>query len=183
MEVESTPGRDTRVRVLLPQVQAELEWRGSERLNHPSLEGKETVLLAEDDERVRASVEQALSGCGYRLLVAANGEEALRLAREHGGPIHLLLLDLVMPGKNGREVAKQIAPLHPQARVLFISGYDQHPEEPDSRIFRKPFTGGALARRVREALDAASPGGGAAGRAQGQKKGKPGQYSPRRQSC
>ena len=150
------PGQGTRMRVLLPQVKAELEWRGSEAHNEPSLEGQETVLLVEDDERVRASVEQVLAQCGYRLLVAADGAGALRLVRRHRGPIHLLLVDLVMPGKNGREVVKQIAPLYPRAQVLFISGYGTGSGEDvaDSRIFRKPFTGGALARKVREVLDA-----------------------------
>ena len=157
--VESSPGRGSRIRVLLPRVKsARLEWHGGETHDHPSLEGKETVLLVEDDERVRTSVEQVLTQCGYRVLVAAGAEEALRFARTHAGPIHLLLLDMVMPGKNGREVAREIAPLHPRAKVLFISAYGPRggSEPPDSRIFRKPFTGGALARKVREALDSDS---------------------------
>lgn len=157
--VRSAPGRGTRIRVLLPRLRsARLEWRGAETHNRPSLEGNETVLLVEDDERVRTSVEQVLSQCGYRVLVAAGGDEALRLARNHHRPIHLLLLDMVMPGKNGREVAREIAPVHPQAKVLFISAYGPRgaDENPDSRIFRKPFTGGALARKVREALDSDS---------------------------
>jgi PAS domain S-box-containing protein len=159
--VESEPGEGTRVRVLLPRVRGELEWRGSEMHNQPSLKGRETVLLVEDDERVRTSVEQVLTQCGYQLLVAANGDEAVHLAREHNGPIHLLLADMVMPGKKGREVVEEIHPLHPNAKVLFISGYEarSESEEPDSRIFRKPFTGGALARRVREVLDTAQTQG------------------------
>jgi CheY-like chemotaxis protein len=114
-------------------------------------------LLVEDDERVRTSVEQVLAQCGYQVLVAANGDEALRLVRRHHGAIHLLLVDLVMPGMNGREVVKQISPLQPQAQVLFVSGYGTggEGEGVDNRIFRKPFTGGALARKVREVLDTA----------------------------
>jgi two-component system, cell cycle sensor histidine kinase and response regulator CckA len=140
-------------------VQAELEWHGSEAHSQLSAEGRETVLLVEDDERVRTSVEQVLKQCGYRMLAAANGAEALRLVRKYRGAIDLLLVDLVMPGKNGREVVKQIAPLQPQARVLFISGYGNsgEGEAADVRIFRKPFTGDALARKVREVLDAAQP--------------------------
>jgi two-component system cell cycle sensor histidine kinase/response regulator CckA len=179
--VDSAPGRGTRMRVLLPRVRAELEWRGAEAHNQASLEGRETVLLVEDDERVRASIEQVLAQCGYQLLVAANGREALALAREHRGPIHLLLADMVMPRKSGPEVARRIAPLHPQAKVLFISGYGRNGEVPDSRIFRKPFTGGALARKVRETLDAgqqpASAGGVTSARTA---SGKP---SPRRKPC
>ena len=157
--VKSAPGQGTRMQVLLPQVEAELEWRGAETHNQLWLAGRETVLLVEDDERVRTSVEQVLAQCGYQVLVAANGDEALRLVRRHRGAIQLLLVDLVMPGANGREVVKKIAPLQPQARVLFISGYGTSGEEDgvESRIFRKPFTGGALARKVRDVLDAAQP--------------------------
>jgi two-component system cell cycle sensor histidine kinase/response regulator CckA len=139
----------------------------------------------EDDEGVRASVEQVLTQCGYQLLVAADGAEALRLARRHQGAIHLLLLDMVMPGKNGQEVAQQIAPLHPQAKVLFISGYGPRGQEeaPDSRIFRKPFTGGALARKVRETLDAGARQVEGCGAGNRREMEKPGKCSPRRKSC
>jgi two-component system cell cycle sensor histidine kinase/response regulator CckA len=155
--VESVPGQGTRMRVLLPRVEGEREWHGSERHEQLSLAGTETVLLVEDDERVRTSVEQVLAQCGYRVLAAANGDEALRRVRQHRGAIQLLLVDLVMPGTNGREVVRQIAPLQPQACVLFISGYGTSGEGEgvDSRVFRKPFTGGALARKVREVLDTA----------------------------
>lgn len=183
--VESAPGRGTRMRVLLPRVRAKLEWHGSEAHNHPSLEGRETVLLVEDDERVRASVEQVLTQCGYQVLVAADGSEAMQLARRHRGPIHLLLLDMVMPGKSGQEVARQVAPLRPQAKVLFISGYGPGGQEeaPDSRIFRKPFTGGALARKVRETLDAGPPPAEAPGGESGRRMTKAGKCSSRRKSC
>lgn len=154
---KSAPGQGTRMRVLLPRVEGEREWHGSETHEQLSLTGRETVLLVEDDERVRTSVEQVLAQCGYQVLVAANGDEALRLVRRHHGAIHLLLVDLVMPGMNGREVVKQISPLQPQAQVLFVSGYGTggEGEGVDNRIFRKPFTGGALARKVREVLDTA----------------------------
>ena len=157
--VESVLGRGTRMRVLLPRVEGELEWCGSQTQDRLSLAGRETVLLVEDDERVRTSVEQVLAQCGYQVLVAANGDEALSLVRRHRGAIHLLLVDLVMPGTNGRDAVKQILPFQPKARVLFISGYGTGGggEGADSRIFRKPFTGGALARKVREVLDASPP--------------------------
>src|SRR5690348_2597104 len=105
--VESVLGRGTRMRVLLPRVEGELEWYGSQAHDPLPLAGQETVLLVEDDERVRTSVEQVLAHCGYQMLVAANGAEALSLVRRHRGPIHLLLVDLVMPGANGREVDRK----------------------------------------------------------------------------
>ena len=182
--VESAPGRGTRMRVLLPRVEGELEWHGSQAHDLLPLAGQETVLLVEDDERVRTSVEQVLAQCGYQVLVAANGGEALSLVRRHRGPIHLLLVDLVMPGANGREVVKQIVPLQPEARVLFISGYGTggEGEGTDSRMFRKPFTGGALARKVREVLDAGSLPAQGRGARSGRGTGK-GTDSRRRKSC
>lgn len=182
--VESAPGHGTSMRVLLPRVRAELEWCGSESHNQASLEGRETVLLVEDDERVRTSIEQVLSQCGYQLLVAADGQEALRLARGHRGPIDLLLADIVMPGKGGQEVARQIVPLHPQAKVLFISGYAPRGQDEavGGRVFRKPFTGGALARKVREALDADQPPEPACGVKSGRGKAN-GKHNQRRKPC
>jgi PAS domain S-box-containing protein len=182
--VESTSGQGTRMRVLLPRVEAELEWRGSEAHDGLSLAGRETVLLVEDDERVRTSVEQVLAQCGYQVLVAANGDQALQLVRRHNGSIQLLLVDMVMPGMSGREVVKQIASLQPQARVLFISGYGTsgEGEGADSRIFRKPFTGGALARKVREVLDASPPPAKGRGVRRGRGDAK-GTDSRRRKSC
>jgi PAS domain S-box-containing protein len=183
--VESAPAQGTRMRVLLPRVEGELEWHGSETHEQLSLAGRETVLLVEDDERVRTAVEQVLAQCGYQVLVAANGDEALRLARRHQGAIELLLVDLVMPGANGREVVKQVAPMQPQARVLFISGYGTSGEREgvDSRIFRKPFTGGALARKVREVLDAGPPQGETRGARNGRGDGKGLGSTRRRKSC
>ncbi|HLK33434.1 MAG TPA: hypothetical protein VKT29_10115, partial [Terriglobales bacterium] len=98
-------------------------------------------------------------------------------------PVHLLLLDMVMPGKSGWEIAREMAPWCPQARVLFISGYGTggQGEIRDSRIFRKPFTGGALARKVREVLDAATWPAEALLRSG--KKLENSKRGPRRQSC
>jgi two-component system cell cycle sensor histidine kinase/response regulator CckA len=182
--VESAPVRGTRMRVLLPRVEGEVEWRGSQAHDRLSLAGRETVLLVEDDERVRTSVEQVLAQCGYQVLVAANGDEALGLVRRHRGAIQLLLVDLVMPGMNGREIVKQMVPLQPQAQVLFISGYGTSGEGEgvDCRMFRKPFTGGALARKVREVLDAAPPPAKTRGARSGRGVGK-GTDSRRRKSC
>jgi two-component system cell cycle sensor histidine kinase/response regulator CckA len=93
------------------------------------------------------------------VLVAADGEQALRLAAEHTGPIHLLITDVVMPRLSGGEVARQVSQVRPGIGVLFISGYTNHPvlQEPlaqgNMAALAKPFTLSVLARKVREVLD------------------------------
>ena len=122
--------------------------------------GTETVLLAEDDAGVRALTRHVLAGCGYAVLEAADGEEAVRVAAAHAGPIDLLVTDVVMPGAGGRPTAELVAARHPGVRVLFVSGYT------DDAVIRhgvlregvdflqKPFSPVALAAKVREVLDA-----------------------------
>jgi CheY-like chemotaxis protein len=122
--------------------------------------GAETVLLAEDEPSVRALAEKILWRQGYRVLSAANGEEALSLAAGMLAPIHLLLSDVVMPNMNGRQLFDRLkAAGRPDVKVLFMSGY---PESviapmgvlaPGAHFLSKPFTIETLARKVREALD------------------------------
>ena len=90
--------------------------------------GSETILLVEDEAIVRELTVQILESDGYQVLEAMNGTEALRIAGEHGAPIHLLLTDVVMPGMNGRELANELRLHHPDMRVLFMSGYDDQPD-------------------------------------------------------
>ena len=123
-------------------------------------EPHETVLLVEDEDAVRSLVRQVLAAEGYRVLTAGDGDEALRMASEHGRGIDLLLTDLVMPGMTGRELALQLQPQHPETRVLFMSGYSTaaYGESGElgehAQFLHKPFTPEALVRRVRELLAA-----------------------------
>ena len=95
----------------------------------------------------------------YAVLFALNGSEALAVASHHGGPIHLLLTDLAMPGMNGRDLAALMKVMRPYMVVLFMSGYNDSEIErrdaldPGVALLRKPFTLDELARAVREALD------------------------------
>jgi CheY-like chemotaxis protein len=122
----------------------------------------ETVLLAEDEDRVRKLVGGMLTRLGYRVIPASGGREAIRLARERAGEIHLLLTDVVMPGMSGHELAQRLTTMLPGLRVVYMSGYVQ-----DSLVHRdvvasgapflqKPFTQDALARLVRTVLDSVS---------------------------
>jgi signal transduction histidine kinase len=122
--------------------------------------GTETVLLVEDDEQVRGLMATALQASGYTVLEASQGDEAVQLAARHGGPIHLLVTDVVLPGLGGREVARAVAAHHQDLAVLYVSGYTDHAalqqDLPgwDSALLQKPFTPLALARKVRQGLDA-----------------------------
>ena len=124
--------------------------------------GSETVLLAEDEETIRAYMALILRDLGYHVIEAADGEQALRLLRGACGlKIDLLLTDIVMPKMNGKELAYRLGQLFPQIKVLFCSGY---PEKlaarngmiaPTVRFLQKPVVPGTLAIKVREVLDEA----------------------------
>ena len=121
--------------------------------------GTELVLLAEDEDTVRAVAQEALERRGYRVIAAADGPSALALARSCADNIDLLLTDVVMPGMNGRELAEALLRERPHTRVLFASGYTDdavllHGVRTDDVAFiQKPFTPPALVQRVREVLD------------------------------
>jgi DNA-binding NtrC family response regulator len=122
--------------------------------------GTETILLVEDAEPLRKLAEIFLKESGYRILSAADGQQALQIARQHLGPIHLLLTDVVMPGINGRVLGERLAPSQPGMKVLYMSGYTDtfiagHGVlEPGTHLLHKPFTQEILTRKVRELLDA-----------------------------
>jgi CheY-like chemotaxis protein len=125
-----------------------------------TLRGTETILVAEDEDSVRAVATAALASRGYNVLAAADGEAALVLARQYPHPIDLLLTDVVMPGINGRELAELMTQERPELRVLFASGYTDdasllHGIRTDELSFlQKPFSPADLVRRVRSLLDA-----------------------------
>jgi two-component system, cell cycle sensor histidine kinase and response regulator CckA len=103
-------------------------------------------------------VRGVLDASGYTVLEARGGDDALRLGEQHAGPIHLLLTDVVMPGINGRELARRLAARHPDLRVLFMSGYtdqvvvEQGMIEARAPFLQKPFSPEALRRKLREVL-------------------------------
>jgi CheY-like chemotaxis protein len=160
IEVDSEPGAGASFRIYLPR---------SEQPGQPVKprmdvkvvpRGSETVLLVEDDPAVRAVNRRALRQSGYAVLEAGDGAEALRVATQHPGPIHLLLTDVVMPGWGGRQLAERLSALHPAARVLYVSGYPDDAvvqrgiREGEVDFLQKPFSPSALARKVRDVLDA-----------------------------
>ena len=163
INVYSEVGRGTTFKVYLKRVgEPTAEGLKTEEDVVPS-EGTETVLLVEDEPAVRSLAQMTLQAKGYTVLVAGEYIEAMTLARQHAGNIHLLLTDVIMPGLNGRELADLLLALRPTMKVLFISGYTadaiaQHGILDEGVAFLpKPFTPRDLLRRVRQILDAVKP--------------------------
>jgi two-component system, cell cycle sensor histidine kinase and response regulator CckA len=156
--VYSEVGHGTTFKVYLPKVTAEVEKETAEKVAAPQ-SGNETVLFVEDEESVRELVRDYLTAAGYRLLEACDGVQALEVAEAHGGPIDILVTDVVMPRLSGRELASRLTSERPNIKVLFISGYT------DDSIFRhgvleggvaylqKPFNLKSIAQKIREVLD------------------------------
>jgi PAS domain S-box-containing protein len=123
------------------------------------LHGRETILLVEDEPAVRGLVHETLRLHGYTVLEARHGIEALMTGAKHQGPIHLLLTDVVMPQMSGPEVAEKIQIVRPGIKVLYMSGYPDHPVfeqggiSRDASFLPKPFTPNVLAKKVRDVLD------------------------------
>lgn len=126
--------------------------------------GSETILLVDDDDQVRLLVCYVLKAAGYRVLEADRAEVALQLANEHGGPIALLLTDVVMPGWNGRQLADHLKERRPDLRELYMSGYVSDSiirhgmMQADVPFIQKPFAPATLVRVVRQVLDHPSAG-------------------------
>jgi two-component system cell cycle sensor histidine kinase/response regulator CckA len=126
--------------------------------------GGETILLVEDEAGVRELAREVLEEAGYPVVEASDPEQALRIAEQHDGPIHLLLTDVVMPRIDGPELARRLLAARPRLKVLFMSGYtdgavaEQRLLERGTAFLQKPFTPDALARKVRQVLDALPAG-------------------------
>lgn len=121
--------------------------------------GKETVLLVEDEDSVRGLAKQILQKQGYKVIDVSNAQEALNILQKPlPSPIHLLLTDIIMPQMSGEELWKQVQPIHPDLKVLFMSGYMetkslQEEGQKGGHFLQKPFTLSSLAYKIREILD------------------------------
>ncbi|MBI3270950.1 MAG: PAS domain S-box protein [Planctomycetes bacterium] len=157
--VESEPERGTTIRVCLDRAD-EGAPRDTPAGRKGLPRGSETILVVDDSPSVRFFVVEVLKGSGYAVLAHGTPEDALAAAREHAGPIHLLVTDIVMPSLCGGELSKRFGELRPEAAVLFMSGYAEGAmlEGCDLRggqaFLRKPLLPSALAERVRTILDA-----------------------------
>jgi two-component system, cell cycle sensor histidine kinase and response regulator CckA len=159
VNVYSEVGHGTIFKVYFPRIDAPVEVDSKKNGAAAQVTGTETVLLVEDEPSVCSLAVQALRTNGYTVLAAANSEEALQLSARHPEVIHLLLTDVIMPGRNGRELAESLKGLRPEMKVLFISGYTadaiaQHGIlEEGVSFLPKPFTPRDLLAKLRQTLD------------------------------
>ncbi len=178
IEVESEPGRGTRIEVFFPAIEAsvvessivqssvEVSANQAAPPEAPSRARKlvletshKTILLVDDHAAARKSMQRFLLDAGYRILAAHSGKEALKVFAEHSAAVDLLIADIMMPGMNGQELAETLLGQKPDLRVLLISGYEHAPVELAGgfaagavELVRKPFSGRALIKRVIEVL-------------------------------
>jgi PAS domain S-box-containing protein len=152
IDVESAPCEGTSFQIYLPQTE---EGVTTEKLQAESTPPKalQTILLAEDEDSLRALTRNTLQGRGYTVLEAKNGVEALKIGRKYVGGIDLLLTDVVMPEMGGHELAQQLVRERPGIKVVYISGYTGQLPGMKTFFLMKPFTRDALTQKIREALE------------------------------
>ncbi len=156
--VYSEPGKGTTFKIYFPRV-VEAPSADQPARNAAAKQGVETVLLVEDEKGVRELIAEMLRRQGYQVLRAADPLEALRISRQYNGTIHMLLTDVVMPQMSGKQLAEQLAPVRPDMKVLYLSGYTENTVvhhgvlEANVEFLAKPFSQQALAEKIRDILD------------------------------
>jgi CheY-like chemotaxis protein len=158
INVYSELGKGTTFKIYLP-LSKPTDEAIKEVASHTINGGIETVLVAENDTDVREMIKEVLKGFGYRVLEAENGEKAIRVFHENREEIQLLILDVIMPKKNGKEVFNEIRKVSPDIKAIFTSGYDINVIykkgflEEEHNFVSKPILPDELLRKVREVLD------------------------------
>jgi two-component system cell cycle sensor histidine kinase/response regulator CckA len=154
--VYSEPGLGSTFKVYLPRVVQPVPQSAPGKIEAAPARGSETILLVEDEESLRTLTRTMLEQSGYEVIEAGGGLEAIEVARNHRGPIDLLLTDIVMPGMNGREVARNLVLARPGLKVVYMSGYsgfgNRGTDPQEDVLLSKPFTRDALLTKMHEAL-------------------------------
>jgi DNA-binding response OmpR family regulator len=157
--VDSDPGRGATFKIYLPRVEDDVEAPVTPIPSAVPSSGSETILVVEDDEKIRSMMKRFLETKTYRVLEAANGNEAMALCDKFKNPIHLVITDIIMPGINGLEFVDRLRSSRPSVTALYMSGYTDHAiyrqEIPalKANFLMKPFTSEVLTNKVREVLD------------------------------
>jgi nitrogen-specific signal transduction histidine kinase len=159
--VDSKPGHGTTFEIYLPQAEESNAPAAVDKILDLATvpKGSETILLVEDESGIRELASDFLTGRGYMVLTAVDGDEALRIAKGHEDLIHLLVTDIVMPNVGGKELSQRLRQVRPQIKVLFMSGYPDHPalanadDGVETTVLQKPFSLDTLAHKVRGLLD------------------------------
>ncbi len=158
--VYSEPGQGATFKIYLPREASDSSTPPAKKSAAKGVPGTETILVVEDEESVRRLVAEVLTSVGYTVFVCAGGREAIARCDERQGPIDLLLTDVVMPQMSGRQLAELLAPIRPETKVLYMSGYTDNAIvhhgvlDHGTNFISKPFTVAALTHKVREVLDA-----------------------------
>lgn len=152
VEVETALGQGTTFKIRFPLHWGEAADTDAAATERDLPRGRETILVVEDEEPLRSLIRRLLERGGYRVLEAADGDEAIALARAGKQSIDLLLTDVMLPHRNGRDVAQAVTAAYPNVRILFMSGYGEN-TPPGAARLEKPFGPLKLATAVRELLD------------------------------
>ncbi|HOQ42451.1 MAG TPA: response regulator [Smithellaceae bacterium] len=156
--VESEPGKGTRVRILLPIVEAAEDVNGSKTEEYIEQGGARTILVAEDDSGIRDLITTILTERGYEVIGAADGVEAVKQFSENREKVSLVMLDGIMPKKNGREAYLEIRAMKPDVKVIFMSGYLEnmldfdHLMEREIHFLQKPVLPLDILKKIQELL-------------------------------
>jgi CheY-like chemotaxis protein len=157
--VYSEPGHGTAFKIYFPRMKEKGVPEEKEQTPVGNLDGSETILIVEDDERLRFLAKKILQRHGYKILEFESGDEALEAIKAYEGPIHLLITDVVMPGMSGKETAENLQTLLPDVRVIYMSGYLDDTIvrhgilSPGVNFLEKPFSPKGLAGIVRKVLN------------------------------
>jgi CheY-like chemotaxis protein len=158
IDIESSIGKGTAFRILLPETEQRPSIPAPTQKSG-EYQGTETVLLVDDEPLVREATRRTLRSLGYQVIGARNAEEAIRVISEKGEGIQLVITDVMMPGMNGLELARELGKIRPSLKVLFISGYtagvlaERGFLRENVDFLQKPVPRDALAQRLRELLD------------------------------
>ena len=156
--VDSAPGKGTTFEIYLPQVSEPVRPSDGEARPAAIPRGSETILVVEDESGVRELTREFLKVSGYTVLEAKDGIEALEVASQHAGTVHLALIDVVLPRMGGAELAERIRAARPDTRILFMSGYAEYTSNAaaslasQNPILQKPFSISSLVGKIREVL-------------------------------
>jgi two-component system cell cycle sensor histidine kinase/response regulator CckA len=156
IDVDSRPGAGSTFRIYLPASDEQAPSVKGRATRPPEAGRGETILVVEDEDPVRMLLRRILVDHGYQVLEARDGADGLRRSQEHGGEIHLLLTDVVMPEMTGPELARRFAAQRPSTRVLFMTGYTEQGPAGADVLLHKPFSSATLLGHVRRLLDAGS---------------------------
>jgi PAS domain S-box-containing protein len=159
IDVYSEPREGTTFKIYLPVIKAEVSKSGPAAIEHAHKGGTETILIAEDDKVVRNFTKDILKGHGYKIIEAVDGEDAVNKFIENKDTVQMLVLDVIMPKKDGREVFNDIKKIQPDIKAIFMSGYTAdviHTRgiiEEGLNFIPKPLSPAELLRKIRDALD------------------------------